>query len=221
MRGLRARRHGTLALGRRVSGAIADGEDALIARGLQRGVHDELVVAVGLEPGDVFQKIRRFHARGPHAEIGGDGLTTGGDHAVGSHFGDARASQHAHAEGFEFFARRVGELFRQHRQNARTRFQQRDLEAALVEHFESVVPQLPRGVVKLSRQFDARRAAADDGDAHMRIARGLGAHLPRYAQALVQQLHAEAVGLFAVVEEHAVLLGRPASRRSLSPSRWR
>src|SRR5262245_47505917 len=60
MRSLRARRHRVVMAGPWTGGAIADGEDGIIARGLQRATHDELAEPIGLEPADVAQDVGRL-----------------------------------------------------------------------------------------------------------------------------------------------------------------
>ena len=50
---LRARRH-VAALAPRAGGAVANGEDVVVARRLQRRPNHELIDAVGLEPSDVL-----------------------------------------------------------------------------------------------------------------------------------------------------------------------
>ena len=73
MRCLRARRHqhaGMLRLDARARRAIAERKHIGIACRLQRGRHDELVVAVDLEPVEILEPRRRLDARRPHDEIG-------------------------------------------------------------------------------------------------------------------------------------------------------
>ena len=98
------------------------------------------------------------------------------------------------AERLELGLRRLGEPLGQRGQDARAGLDQGDLQPALVEHLEPVMAQRGGRVVQLGGQLDAGRAAADDGDADMRVGRRVGAHRARHAQAVVEQAVAEAVG---------------------------
>jgi hypothetical protein len=94
---------------------------------------------------------------------------------------------------------------RQRRQDARAGLDQRDLQPALVEHLQPVVAQRRGGVVELGGQLDAGGPGAHDRHPDEGIRLGVLAQRARGAQALIQQLVAEAVRLRAVVEKQAVL----------------
>src|SRR5436190_562073 len=68
MRGLRRRWYRTLTAGPRAARAIADREDVVVPRRLQRPAHDELVEPVGFQSVDLFQEIGRLDSRRPDFE---------------------------------------------------------------------------------------------------------------------------------------------------------
>src|SRR5947207_1440154 len=82
----------------RAGGAIADGENVFVARGLQRGQYHELIDAIRLQAVEVLQKFRRFHAGGPDDQLGRNGLSSGEPHARRQDLGHARGRPHIHLQ---------------------------------------------------------------------------------------------------------------------------
>ena len=134
----------------------------------KRGLHHQLVAARGFQP-QVRQHVRALHARRPDPQVGFDQLARLGDHAFGGGFHHLLAGDHPHAQRFQLLVRRLGQLFRQRRQDARPRLDQGHFQPAFVEHFQPVMAQLGGGIVKLGRQFHAGGAAADNIHPHHRI----------------------------------------------------
>ena len=217
VRGLRARRHRAILAGRRVAGAVAEREDARIDRRLQRVGDDDLVAAVGFQPKadrksapftPAAQTIRSASITSPVLVISWRGRASITCVSV-------RTSTPSTSE---FVLRRGRQFFGQGGQDARARFEQRDMHAALVEHFEPVMPQRAGRVVKLGGEFDARRAAADDRDADLLVGGRIVHHRPADAQAVVEQPGAKPVGLHAAVEVDAMFLRPPARRNRSRPN---
>ena len=161
VRGLRARRHAGRVPGPRTARAVADREDVGVARGLQRLVHDELVLAVAFEAVEVAQEIGRLDARGPHRELGGTRAPALRDDRVGAHFGHALAGEHfdaaASAAGPARRARRARAAPARMRGPASTIVMP---DVALgVDLLEAVGDELARGLVQLGGELDAGRAA--------------------------------------------------------------
>jgi hypothetical protein len=78
--------------------------------------------------------------------------------------------------------RRLGESIGKRRQDARPRFDQRDLEPLFIEYFESVITQGSSRVVEFGSKFNTRSAAANNRDADVRIAFGIGRPCARRKQ---------------------------------------
>ena len=153
----------------------------------------------------VCQHVGALDARRPDPQIGFDQLARFGDHAFGGGFHHLLAGDHPHAQRFQLLVRRLGQLFRQRRQDARPRLDQGHLQPAFVEHFQAVMTQLGGGIVELGRQFHAGGAAADNIHPHHGVGVGILAQGARDPQAMIQQLGAEAVGLQPAVQEDAML----------------
>src|SRR6185437_5730557 len=98
----------------------------------------------------------------------------------------------------------LGQFLRQGRQDARAGLDQRHSQATLVEHLQPVVLERGGGVAKLGGEFNPGGAAADDGDIDIGGRGGIVGKRARDAQAMVEQLEPEAVGLFAVLKKQAI-----------------
>ena len=138
-------------------GAVADGEDIVVARGLQRLAHHQLVDPVGLEAGDVLEHVRRLDAGRPHHELGRNEGAAGEPHAVGHDLLDLGAHVHPHLEAGQQLARRLGQALGQLRQDARRGLDQVDLDVHVgIDAVEAVGDELARRLVQLGRKLGAR-----------------------------------------------------------------
>ncbi|OMP13623.1 hypothetical protein COLO4_01279 [Corchorus olitorius] len=200
VRRLRARRHESAAR-QRAGGAVADGVNIVVQRGLQRLFDHQLINAVGLQPANLFHEVWRFNTGRPHHQIGFDEFAPFGIQTVGCCAGDHGLRQYAHAKLAQLLMRRCGDARWQRRQNTLAGFHQRDVERAAVETFIAVAVQLFHCVIQFCRQLDAGRAAADNGDIDFLQLPFAG----REAQEQVEHLIVETTRLMRVVEEDAVI----------------
>ena len=146
-------------------GAIADGEDVFVARGLQRRQYHELIDAIRLQAVEVLQKFRRFHAGGPHDQLGRNDLSSGEPHACRQDLGHARGRAHIHLELREQLARCSGQARRQRRQDAIGGLDQDQLHVLFgIDAIKTVGHQRARRVVQLGRELHAGGACTDDRD---------------------------------------------------------
>src|SRR5262245_60381099 len=99
-------------------GAITDGKDVRVARGLQRREYHKLVVAVRFEPVERGQYIRGRLAGRPHNQCGRKESSVGEPRATRGNLLDARRRMHLDAEILQDFQGLVGESFRQRWQDA-------------------------------------------------------------------------------------------------------
>ena len=98
------------------------------------------------------------------------------------------------------------QFFRKGRQDARAGFEQADLEALLVEHFQAVIAQRRGRIVEFCGKLHTGCAAADDGDADIFVRLRIEAEPARATQALVQEALAERVRIAAAFQRQAVVL---------------
>jgi hypothetical protein len=203
MRGLRAGRQVALAIGARAGGAIAKRKNIGIARGLQRGQDDQLVIGRGLKPADIAKYGRALHAGGPDDELSWDDIAIGQHHAIGAHFSHAAAGQDLNAKIFQQFHSRSGDAFGQGGQDARCRFNQADADIACrVNPVQAIGDNGAQGAVQFGGEFRAGSPRTDDRN--MKLA---GAHrfgLAIGAQARIHQPAMKPAGLRHVFQRHGV-----------------
>ena len=165
MRGLGARRHDCVAFRPRTGGAIADGKNVVVARGLQGLAHHQLIARIGLEPIEILQKGRRLHAGRPDHELGIDNAPVRKPDAVLHHGGDARGCINFHAESTEQLGRGSRDARRQSRQNAVGGLDQVQRDVAIgINAVEAEGDELARRLVQFGGELDAGGAGADDRD---------------------------------------------------------
>ena len=186
VRCLRARRHGAVLTGQDAVRAIADRKDVVVGGRLKGWPDDYLSAPAELEPIDPTGENRALHARRPDLQVGDDAFARAGDNRVSRCFGNGHFGQHAYAERLELMLRRLGEPIGKRRQDARPRFDQRDLEPLFIEYFESVITQGSSRVVEFGSKFNTRSAAANNRDADVRIAFGIGRPCARHAQTVIE-----------------------------------
>ena len=146
-------------------GAVADGEDIVVTRRLQRRPDDELIDAVGLEAGDILQDIRRLDARGPDNQFGGDRPAIRQAHMVGTDLGDLGADQYIDPELVEQLLRLFRNPLRQCGKHPFGGFDQRNPDVLLgIDLIEAIRHHFTRRPVEFGRKFDAGRAGTDDCD---------------------------------------------------------
>ena len=206
MGALGAGRHRTVCARRRIRGAVTDGEDAVIARRLQRILHEQLIGAVRFETRNVLEEVRGFHAGRPDFQVSGEHLAVPGFDGLRCDARDLRAGDDFHAEGFEFAVGGFRQFFRKGRQDARACFEEADLETLLIEHFKAVIAQRRCRIVEFGGKLHTSCAAADDGDPHIFVRLRIEAEPARAAQALVQEALAERIGIAAAFKRQAVVL---------------
>ena len=127
-------------------------------------------------------------------------------HAVGVHFGDARAGPHVDVELLQQFRGGGRDVLGQRRQDARRRFEQRDADVLRgIEVVEAVPRVRPRRLPDFGGQLDARRAGADDHDVHLRGRAGRRATVGAHAHG--KQPPVETLGVVERVERNRMLRG--------------
>ena len=172
--------------------------------GLQRRLHHQLVGAVGLEPGDVLQKVRRLDARRPHHQFRRQQPAVGESHPAGQHLGHFGVGVHLDPQ---LGQQRFGGLrqpLRQRRQHARRRFDHAD--ADVLVGIDTVQPEgdhLARRAVQLGRQLDTGGTRADDR--HLQLLRAQRRCLRMGADAGIDDPGAEALRVGSGLELHRVL----------------
>ncbi|MCY1535484.1 hypothetical protein D9M68_708910 [compost metagenome] len=114
MRRLGARRHIAIAaVTQRAGRAVAEGEDVVVAGGLQGRAHHQLVDAVAFQSVQILQQRRCANARRPDLEAGGDLLALCRQQAIGGHLLDCRAGHHGDAKLFQGVVHRGTDALRQ------------------------------------------------------------------------------------------------------------
>ncbi|MNF57799.1 hypothetical protein D3C84_393400 [compost metagenome] len=203
--GLGARRHvAAFAAGLRAGGAVAEGEDIVVAGGLQGRAHLQLVDPVALQAVEILEEAGCANPRGPDLEAGGDGVALGGEQGIAGHLADRCIGHDRHAEAFQGLVHRLADPLRQCRQHPRSGFDQGDAHVFRANAVQAIGRQLMRRMVQFGGQFHARGAGADDGHADLFCGlalAGVG------AQVVAEQLAMEALGLLAGVEKQAVFGG--------------
>ena len=201
MCGLGARRHVlATAVVHGAGGAVAEHEDVVIERGLQRGAHHQLVDAVGFQAVQALQEVGGLDARGPDLEAGRDhapilGLELLGRDAAHRGFGD-----HLHAQLFQRLVGIAPDAFGQCGQHALAGIEHGDVQVLGRDIAQAIVGQLLRGIAQLGGQLDAGGARADDGDAQLGLL--VAARMRR--EVFGQQLAVKAFRLLGRVEKDAV-----------------
>ncbi|MNS57363.1 hypothetical protein D3C72_902470 [compost metagenome] len=186
----------------RAGGAVTEGEDVLVTGGLQGRQHLQLIDAVGFQAIDVLEETRCANPRGPDFQAGLDFVAVGGDQAVGRHFADSGIGHDVDPEFLQGFMHRPANALRQRRQHPWTGFDQGDVHVFRFDPVQAIGRQFVGGVVQLGGQFDPGGTGADDRHADLFDCVGLTGVC---AQIVIEQLLVEALGLFAGVEEQAVL----------------
>ncbi len=204
VRGLRARRHVAGMAFPNAGGTVAQRVDGVVAAGLQRGAHDELVDAVGLESVDVAQEIRGLDARCPDHQFGGKKVAVGGAHAGGGDFGHALAGMHLHAEFGQFARGCDRQPLGQRGQDAGRGLDQAQAHVALgVDAVQAIGGQHPRGVMQLGHQFHPGGSGADGHDLELlraqRLDLGVG------GDAGIHQSPVKTPGVFGRVQRNGML----------------
>ena len=172
MRCLRTRGHkaSPAAIGIRAgaSGAVTQRKNIGVARGLQRIEDDQLVDAVGFKTAEVFQKIRCFHACGPHYQFRFDLASIGQANAGGRDFHHLGTGEYLDTQMGEEFLCGLRHAWLQSRQYSVGRLDQADFDVLVhVNAVQAKRHHLARGAVQLCGQLDARGTRADDG--HMQL----------------------------------------------------
>ncbi|MNF94996.1 hypothetical protein D3C84_777290 [compost metagenome] len=88
MGGLGPRRYVAVAARLGAGGAITEGENVVVQRGLQGRANHQLVDPVGLQAVDVLEEPRRTDTRCPDFETGRDHIAIAGFQLGGRHFTD-------------------------------------------------------------------------------------------------------------------------------------
>lgn len=192
---------GALATLRHQGAAIAQREDRRVARGLQRGAHDEAVGPVHLQPVHPPQHRGRADAGGPDPQRGVDPPSALQRQAAGIDRGDRVAGQHLHPDLAQHPGRGGGNALRQGGQDARRGLDQRDVDAPPQPRQAIAGGEVER-VVDLPGQLRAGGAGPDDGDGK-RLVRTVGER----PDDLLAHRDGEGFRLVAAVDEAAMLLG--------------
>ena len=162
---LSPRRNGPRLAGGDQERAVPNGEHVWIPRRLQAWRHHELIAPARLQTVEILQQIRRFHARCPDHELGGNEVTVRQADPVRPDFNHASLGAHVNPKPFQEPRRPRADSGRNRRQDPLSGFDQRDLEILLrIDAVEPVSDHLPCRAVKLSREFGARGSSPDDGD---------------------------------------------------------
>ena len=204
MRGLGAWRHVARLLSRLrrlgTGGAVAEGEDVVVAGGLQGRADHQLVDTVAFQAAYFVQELRCLDARRPDFQAGRDEVAVSRVEPVRRHFADRCIGQYGHSQVAQCLMHRLADTLGQRRQHPRAGFDQRDVDVLGLDPIQAVGCQLARRMVKLGGEFDAGRSCTDDGhaDGVVLALAGVRAHV------MAEQLAVEAFGLGAGIEENAV-----------------
>src|SRR5258708_5461946 len=199
VRRLRARRHRAAIPGHR--GAIADRIHVVVARGLQRRAHHELVDPVRFEPVEVLEHIVAADAGGPDGEVAAHDLSAGGTHAVSGELDDLWGRGEGHAEVLENGESALRDVVRQSGEDARDRFDDREPDLGRGDEVrEPISGQHADRVVQLGGELHARGPGADDRDVDRAPVVGIVRPEARVHQAAMEQ-----VCLPRVVDREGVL----------------
>lgn len=153
-------------------GTIAEREDVVIDHGLQRGTHFELAKPVHGQAVELAQHGWRLDARRPHGQIGAHRLAACRAHDARRDFRHRLADHQLHAKLLQQLGRGRRYAFLKSRENARPGLDQHDADiVARIELVQPIGGQHLRRIAQFRRQFDARRAAADNRDLDARLRR--------------------------------------------------
>ncbi|MNG07300.1 hypothetical protein D3C84_905930 [compost metagenome] len=97
----------------RAGRAVTEGEDVLVAGGLQGWQHLQLIDAVGFQAIDVLEEARCTNPGSPDFQAGLDLLAVGRDQAVGRDFTDRCIGHDVDPELLQGFMHRSADPFRQ------------------------------------------------------------------------------------------------------------
>ena len=163
MRRLRPRRHGSLVAGPWTRGAVAEGKNGIVTRGLQSGPHDQLIDRLVSSPAMSFSRSAALMPAAQTTSSAGIEVPFVEIDAVRSHFHDPRAGVHPHlrssSSSVAAFERRSGNAGRI-RGAASIRC---DLDVLVgIDAVQAKGHELARRLVQLRRQLGAGRAGADD-----------------------------------------------------------
>jgi len=125
----------------------------------------ELIDAVDLKAAEVAQHVRGLDSRRPHHELRRNKRAVRKPYAVARHFGHARADADLNADLAKQTFGRLGDAFRQGRQNTICALEQHDADIILrIDAIESVSDNRAQGAMQLGGKLGPGRAGADDHD---------------------------------------------------------